>query len=73
MANMPDYGCTRCSTPTERSKLMVKKAVFLEMGEGGRTFRSRVTDWLCPACVAADPDWQREKFTPPRPQLRRGA
>ena len=73
MANLPDYGCTRCSTPTERSKLMVKKAVFLEMGEGGRTFRSRVTDWLCPACVAADPDWQREKFTPPRPQLRRGA
>ena len=67
MSNTPEYACTRCGKPTPRDKLMVKKAVFLEMGEGARTFRSRVTDWLCPACVAEDLDWKREKFHPPRP------
>lgn len=66
MANNPDYTCTRCGTSTAREMLMVKKAVFLEMGEGGRTFRSRVTGWLCPACVATDEDWNREKFHPPK-------
>jgi hypothetical protein len=39
---------------------MVKKAVFLTMGEGGRTIRSRVTDWLCGRCAASDVDWNRE-------------
>jgi hypothetical protein len=39
---------------------MVKKAVFLTMGEGGRTIRSRVTDWLCGRCAAGDDDWNRE-------------
>jgi hypothetical protein len=64
---MVEYGCTKCGTPTERSKLMVKKAVFLEMGEGARTFKSRVINWLCPSCVAKDDDWNRPKFQPPRP------
>ena len=70
MANNPDYTCTNCGTSTPRELLMVKKAVFLEMGEGGRTHRSRVTGWLCPVCVAADVDWNREKFHPPKAQLR---
>lgn len=64
---MVEYGCTQCGAPTQREKLMVKKAVFLEMGEGGRTFKSRVVGWFCPKCVAADLDWQRPKFTAPRP------
>lgn len=68
---MPEYACTRCEAPTQRDKLMVKKAVFLEMGEGARTFKSRVVGWLCPKCVSQDEDWQREKFNPPRPQLKR--
>lgn len=66
MANQPDYICTRCGGEPGRDLLMVKKAVFLEMGEGGSTIRSRVTDWLCPDCVRKDPDWHREKFHPPR-------
>lgn len=57
MANEPDYACTRCGTDTARDLLTVKRAVFLEMGEGARTLKSRVTDWLCPKCVASDADW----------------
>lgn len=68
MANERTYACTQCGRPTERKLLMVKKAVFLEMGEGARTFRSRVVGWLCPTCVASDIDWNREKFNPPRPE-----
>jgi hypothetical protein len=66
VSNLPNYACTRCLTPTKRENLVVKKSVFLEMGEGGRTIRSRVTDWLCPGCTNDDADWNREKFDPPR-------
>lgn len=66
MANQPYYVCTRCAKPTDRDNLVVKKAVFLEMGEGARTERSRVVDWLCPLCKNEDADYNREKFTPPR-------
>ena len=71
MPNQPHYGCTNpdCLSPdVDRELLTVKKVVFLEMGEGGRTVKSRVTAWLCPTCTATDPDWNREKFNPPRPQ-----
>ena len=61
------YGCTRCGAATSREELTVKKSVFLEMGTGARTWRSRVTGWLCPTCVRADPDWNLPKFSPPRP------
>ena len=61
------YGCTNCGDPTKREDLTVKKAVFLEMGEGARTHRSRVVGWFCPKCVTSDIDWNREKFSPPRP------
>jgi len=69
MAQERNYGCTNCGAQTQRDLLMVKKVVFLEMGEGARTHRSRVVGWLCPKCVAADPDWNREKFNPPRPEI----
>ena len=67
MPNQPDYACTSCGTPTQRDLLMVKKTVFLEMGMGGRTFKSRVTGWLCPSCIRKDDDWNREKFHTPKP------
>lgn len=51
------YKCTQCGTRTAREKLIVKKAVFLTMGSGGRTVRSRVKDWLCAACLAIDNDF----------------
>lgn len=66
MANKPNYGCTRCKKPKDRDELIVKKALFVEMGEGSATVRSRVTDWLCPDCLRKDPDYLREKFQPPR-------
>lgn len=66
MANIPEYGCTRCNTPTSRDDLIVKKSLFTEMGEGGRSVRSRVTDWLCQKCREEDPDWNLPKFNPPR-------
>lgn len=69
MANNPNYCCTRCNTPTPRASLTVKKAMFTEMGEGARTKRSRVTDWLCNNCLARDEDYLRERFSPPRSEL----
>jgi len=61
------YRCqnSKCLNPdVGRALLTVKKVVFLEMGPGGRTVRSRVTAWLCPVCTAEDNDWNREKFAP---------
>lgn len=66
MSNIPTYACTRCRRPYPREELTVKKAVFLEMGEGARTIRSRVVAWLCHYCLEKDVDFQREKFNPPR-------
>jgi hypothetical protein len=67
MAQVREYRCTRCGTIPEvpenmpdlspRDFLTVKKILFVEMGAGGRSLRSRVAEWLCPPCVAADPDW----------------
>jgi hypothetical protein len=59
---MIDYVCTSCGAAVGRNKLTVKKSVFLEMGEGARTIRSRVVGWLCNACLQADPDYNLEKF-----------
>lgn len=69
MAIIRRYICTRCGTApksdtqpqaTARDLLTVKKVLFVEMGAGGRSIKSRVIDWLCPSCVAADSDWNRE-------------
>jgi len=61
-----EYVCTRCgATVDDRDKLTVKKVEFRAMGSGGRTFRSRVIGWLCPDCLRADGDWNREPYTDP--------
>jgi len=65
MSNEPDYVCTRCDAPVGRELLTVKKVSFLEMGEGAKTIRSRVVGWLCPKCVAADAEYNLEKFKAP--------
>lgn len=70
MAGNPEYKCTRCGKDCQRDLLTVKKAVFLEMGMGGRTIRSRVVGWLCPSCTANDSDWNQEKFVPLVAELR---
>jgi hypothetical protein len=72
MANHPDYDCTGCGQSTKRELLTVKKVVFTEMGEGARTVKSRVTDWLCPRCTATDVDFNREPFSPKKAVALRG-
>lgn len=57
------YICSGCNTPTKREHLTVKKAVFLTMGAGGQTIRSRVRHWLCPACLIEDGDYQAPPFS----------
>lgn len=54
-----EYKCTKCHKPTPREQLVVKKIMFLGMGAGGRTMRTRVRDWLCPQCVTKDNDWRQ--------------
>lgn len=65
MPNDPNYDCTKCGAPVGRELLTVKKVSFLEMGEGGKTLRSRVVGWLCPRCVAMDHEYNLEKFKAP--------
>lgn len=64
MGKPAEYRCSRCGREVERNLLLAKKVLFVEMGEGGRTQRARVLDWLCPTCVAADFDWNRLAFQP---------
>lgn len=59
------YACTMCETETPHEKLTVKKAVFTGMGAGARTFRSRRLHWLCPQCLAKDPEWTLEPYVAP--------
>lgn len=66
MANTPSYGCTRCGAPVGRDQLTVKKVLFTTMGEGPRTKKARVLEWLCDSCMQRDPDFNREKFSAPR-------
>lgn len=59
------YRCTVHNKIMPRELLMVKKVQFTEMGAGGKVQKSRVLAWLCPECVAKDPDWNRDKFDAP--------
>lgn len=62
MANSPEYKCTRCNRHVGRRDLTVKKAIFVEMGEGGRTLRSRVVGWLCGICLKEDTQYSLPSF-----------
>lgn len=59
------YHCSTCKNVTDRSLLMAKKVVFLTMGEGGKTLKSRVVSWQCPTCVVKDPHWNLDAFKAP--------
>lgn len=65
MAAKHDYKCGRCHTSTHRDLLTVKKILFLEMGAGGKTIKSRVDSWLCPNCVKSDPHWNLPEYRQP--------
>lgn len=60
------YKCEDCgaefSYEDSRTGLLVKRAVWVTMGEGGRHRHGRATKWQCVACAEADPDWKRERF-----------
>lgn len=58
MAAEHDYICNMCGSSTPRELLTVKKVLFLEMGPGAKTIRSRVDSWLCPECTKSDSHWQ---------------
>ena len=60
-----DYRCTRCRKRFKREQLTVKRAVFMQMGEGAKTLRSRVTAWLCEKCLHVDLDYPRETYDGP--------
>ena len=66
MSNIPEYVCSKCGKPKRRDQLTVKKCVFLEMGAGARTKRSRVLAWLCDECLTADSVYAMPAFTPPK-------
>ena len=65
------YVCSTCNKPTARDLLMAKKIVFLTMGAGGRTVKSRVIEWKCPTCVVKDEHWNLEAFVAPGSQYLR--
>lgn len=65
MAKSQVYVCTKHGGEVPRELLTVKKILFTEMGAGGRTQRARVVAWLCPECVAVDPDFNLPKFKAP--------
>lgn len=64
------YECTRCQREVGRGNLRVKKAVFVEMGKGAPTVKSRVVAWLCiipkengaPSCCDLDHDWNAKAY-----------
>ena len=59
------YTCTKCNRAVGRDNLRVKRVSFREMGENGKTVRSRVEAWLCtepadnggPSCIEQDAAW----------------
>lgn len=68
MGKLIKYHCTSCGKETPRANLTVKKCVFLEMGAGAATKRSRVLDWLCTDCLNLDEIFN----TPPFKEVIRG-
>jgi hypothetical protein len=52
-----EYKCTECDAITPREELTVKRVVFRQMGEFGRTLKGRVVGWLCPDCRDKDAVW----------------
>lgn len=56
------YECSKCQKECGRNSLHVKRVQFREMGPNGRVIKTRVTEWLCPDCLQADPDYKRPQW-----------
>ncbi len=61
-----EYKCSSCGkNPGNPDLLVVKKVMFQELGVNPRTLKSRTAGWLCPQCIAKDPDWKRPPYSSP--------
>lgn len=67
-----EYVCSNCGDFTEREMLTVKKVSFQEIGLNPTTLRARTVAWLCPKCVAIDPDWRQEAYQGGRKRVQPG-
>lgn len=56
------YRCMVDNEEHDREDLLVKKIVYMEMGRGARTVRSRAVGWICRDHAEVDPDWNREPW-----------
>lgn len=56
------YKCSVCDHVRPRDELIVKRAVFLEMGRNAKQLKSRVVAWVCKSCIEDDEDWNAEKY-----------
>lgn len=63
------YKCTRCGkmpVPGDnfqsKDLLLAKKVYFFQMGHSGKAVRTRTVEWLCPACIEQDPDWNAPEY-----------
>jgi hypothetical protein len=67
---LPTYSCTVCGREVGKFCLYDKRAVFKEVGKGGRSKRTRTVAWLCtvpqedgsPSCLHKDPDWNKPAY-----------
>ena len=53
--------CTGCGKEESRSNILVVKVAFHRLGEPSTQLRSRNTDWLCPECCTARPEWNLKR------------
>ena len=63
MPHYTEYKCGVCNRVTERDLLVVKKAVFSQMGAGGKVLRSRTIEWKCDECLEKDTEWNTLPYT----------
>jgi rubredoxin len=56
------YRCGACGEVFQKELLVVKTVGFKKLGTRV-DIQSRVASWLCPGCLAKDPDWNRPAYS----------
>jgi hypothetical protein len=59
------YKCGPCQKEFPKELLTAKRVQFRELGTDGRVLKSRVTAWLCPECLEADPEYHIVRYSGP--------
>jgi hypothetical protein len=71
---MIKYKCSGCGKDKAKDDLVVKRVQFREMGMNGKVTSTRTVAWLCPPCLAKDPDTGRDAYMDaPGTSAKRGA